>query len=131
MEITIESSGSTIGDETIQIISTTNSLPCMTIPYPDSLDRNRALNRQFRVLERRLTRLEDTQLTGQEVNLSIDGVYAEIDGLEDQIDRRFDRLEARFDRLEMRIEQQFHELNRKLDRSIASSPDNTRSLGGD
>ncbi|WP_310411001.1 hypothetical protein [Chamaesiphon sp. OTE_8_metabat_110] len=53
-------------------------------------DRDRSLDRQLRVFERRLTRLEETQLTGKEVNLSFDRVYDEIDALEDQMNQRFD-----------------------------------------
>jgi Mg2+ and Co2+ transporter CorA len=56
-------------------------------------DRDRSLERQLRVFDRRLTRLEETQLTGKEINLAFDRVYEEIDALEDQINARFDRLE--------------------------------------
>ena len=96
-------------------------------------DRSHSLDRQFIVIERRLTRLEDTQLTGREVNCSFDHVYDEIDALEDQMnqiidapaERLYQRLETRIDRLELKIEQRFDELNRKLELTIATSRDRT------
>jgi hypothetical protein len=69
--------------------------------------------------ERRLTRLEATQLTGAEVKLLFDRMADQIDMLAEQIDRRFDWVEARCDRLEA----QCHELDRKLDLAISKSPD--------
>jgi hypothetical protein len=94
-------------------------------------DRDRSLDRQLRILERRLTRLEETQLTGREVNgcflrmccpkQAFDQVCERIYALEDQMEARFDLLEARFDRLEMR----FNELDRKLDIALARSRDRT------
>jgi hypothetical protein len=65
-------------------------------------DRERSVDRQFRILDRRLTRLEETQLTGKEINSGFVGrrpafgnrVYDEIDALEEQINARFDRLEG-------------------------------------
>jgi hypothetical protein len=92
---------------------------------------NRSLDRQFRVLERRLTRLEDTQLTGIEVNLSFDHLYDEIDTNEDQMNQRFDRIETRLDRLELRIEERFDRLERKLDLAMATSLYKERGSGGD
>jgi hypothetical protein len=89
-------------------------------------DRNRSLDRQFRVLERRLTRLEDTQLTGKEVNFSFDHVYDEIDALEDQMNQRFARLERQIDQLATRVEQRFNELDRKFDLAIATSRDRAK-----
>jgi hypothetical protein len=59
----------------------------------ESNDRERSLERQLRIFDRRLTRLEETQLTGKEINLSFDRVYEEIDALEDQMNARFDQLE--------------------------------------
>jgi predicted nuclease with TOPRIM domain len=91
----------------------------------EPIDRDRSLNRQLRVFERRLTRLEETQLTGKEINLFFDRVYDEIDALEVQMTQRFDRLETRFDRLETR----FDELNRKFDMAIATLRDRTRIAG--
>jgi ABC-type phosphate transport system auxiliary subunit len=57
-------------------------------------DRERLVDRQLRILDRRLTRLEETQLTGKEINSGFDRVYDEIDALEEQINARFDRLEG-------------------------------------
>ena len=89
-------------------------------------DRNRSLDRQFRVLERRLNRLEDTQLTGKEVNFSFDHVYKELDALEDQMNQRFDRLEMEIARLATRVEKRFNELDRKFDLAIATSQDRAK-----
>ena len=97
-------------------------------------DRSHSLAR-FRVLERRLTRLEDTQLTGREINSSFDHVYEEIDTLEDRMnqivdtpaEKLYQRLEARIDRLELKIEQRFDELNRKLELTIATRDKTSRS----
>jgi predicted nucleic acid-binding Zn-ribbon protein len=50
-------------------------------------DKNHEVERQFRSLNHRLERLEDTQITGRELNRSFDRVYEEIDHLEDKIDR--------------------------------------------
>ena len=96
-------------------------------------DRSHSLAQQFRVLERRQTRLEDTQLTGREINSSFDHVYQEIDTLEDQMnqivdapaEKLYQRLEARIDRLELKIQQRFDELNRKLELKTATSWDRT------
>jgi predicted nucleic acid-binding Zn-ribbon protein len=63
-------------------------------------DRDRELDRELISLNRRLTRLEDSQITGRELKESFGRVYDEIDALESQIDRRFDSMEGRFDRLE-------------------------------
>lgn len=72
---------------------------------------DRALDRTLRSFDRRLSRLEDTQVTWRELNDAFDRVYEEIDGLKVEMNQRFDRLEGRFDRLEGR----FVELERKFD----------------
>ncbi len=73
------------------------------------------LSRSLRRLDRRVSRLEDTQVTWRELNDSFNRVYEEIDVVEEQIDRRFDTLETsmnqRFDQLEGEV----RELNGKLD----------------
>jgi hypothetical protein len=69
--------------------------------------------------ERRLTRLEATQLTGAEVKLLFDRMADQIDMLAEQIDRRFDWLEARCDRLESRCQ----DLDRQIDLANAKLPD--------
>lgn len=87
----------------------------------EQYDRDRSLDKQLRIFERRLTRLEETQLTNREVNLAVDRVSAKMDSIEDRITARLDWLEARFDRLEMR----FNDLDRKLD--LVISPPRDRS----
>ncbi len=67
-------------------------------------DRNHEINRQLRSLNRRVERLEDTQITGRELNRGFDKVYEEIDDLNDKIDN----LQSEF--LEFRTE-----INQKLD----------------
>ncbi len=67
-------------------------------------DRNHEINRQLRSLNRRVERLEDTQITGRELNRGFDRVYEEIDDLNDKIDD----LQSEF--MEFR-----NEVNQKLD----------------
>lgn len=67
-------------------------------------DRNHEINRQLRSLNRRVERLEDTQITGRELNRGFDRVYEEIDDLNDKIDD----LQSEF--MEFRTE-----VNQKLD----------------
>ncbi len=67
-------------------------------------DRNNEINRQLRSLNRRVERLEDTQITGRELNRGFDRVYEEIDDLNDKIDD----LQSEF--TEFR-----NEINQKLD----------------
>ncbi len=98
----------------------------------ESNDRDRrSLDRQFRMLERQLVRLEDTQLTGREVNYSFNHVYGEIDALEDQMNRRFDRIESQIERLAARVEERFNRLERKFDLAIETSLARSKTLGGD
>jgi hypothetical protein len=82
-------------------------------------NRQQSLERDSIGWERRLTRLEATQLTGTEVKLLFDRMADQIDMLTEQIDRRFDWLEARCDRLEARCQ----ELDRQLDLANAKLPD--------
>jgi predicted RNase H-like nuclease (RuvC/YqgF family) len=67
---------------------------------PDDSDVARSLRR----LDRRVSRLEDTQVTWRELNDSFNRVYDEIDALEDQMNRRFDEQSQKLD-----------EQNRKID----------------
>ncbi|GAL92465.1 hypothetical protein N44_01023 [Microcystis aeruginosa NIES-44] len=62
------------------------------------------MERQLRSLNRRLERLEDTQVTGRELNRSFDRIYDEIDHLEDKVDR-----------LQSNFEEFRDEINQKLD----------------
>jgi predicted nucleic acid-binding Zn-ribbon protein len=68
-------------------------------------------DRQFRHFNRRLERLEDTQVSPQEFERAFNRVYDEIDALEDQMNQRFDRLEVNV--TEMRAE--MREINNKFD----------------
>jgi predicted nuclease with TOPRIM domain len=86
---------------------------------------DRELDRTLRSFDRRISRLEDTQVTWRELNGSFDRVYEDIDALKVEMNRRFDRLEGRFDRLEARFDRlearfdgfegRFGELERKFD----------------
>ena len=53
---------------------------------------DRGLDRTLRSFDRRISRLEDTQVTWRELNTSFDRVYDEIDALEAQVNLRFDEL---------------------------------------
>jgi uncharacterized protein (UPF0335 family) len=65
---------------------------------------DRGLDRTLRSFDRRLSRLEDTQVTGRELNNAFDRVYQEIDELKVEINQRFDR-----------VENQVKEVNGKID----------------
>jgi hypothetical protein len=67
-------------------------------------DRSQDIDRQLRGLNRRVDRLEYSQISPQEFSRSFDRVYDEIDALEDTVNERFDRLEG-----------EVRELNRKFD----------------
>lgn len=73
----------------------------------DPNNRNHEINRQLRSLNRRVERLEDTQITGRELNRGFDRVYEEIDELNEKIDD----LQSEF--IEFRNE--MNEMNQKLD----------------
>lgn len=77
-------------------------------------DRERSLERQLRIFDRRLTRLEETQLTGKEINLSFDRVYEKIDALEDQMNARFDRLENSVAELKSEMNGKFDAIMQRL-----------------
>jgi predicted nucleic acid-binding Zn-ribbon protein len=70
----------------------------------ESHDKNYEVVRQLRSLNRRVERLEDTQVTGRELNRHFDHLYEEIDNLDDKIDR----LQLDFDGFR-------NEINQKLD----------------
>jgi chromosome segregation ATPase len=74
---------------------------------PDDSDIARSLRR----LDRRVSRLEDTQVTWRELNDSFNRVYDEIDALEDQMNRRFDEQSQKLDEQTQKIDEQ----NRKID----------------
>lgn len=68
---------------------------------------DRDLDRTLRRLDRRISRLEDTQVTWRELNESFDRVYDEIDDLKAEMNQRFDRMEAanseRFDSIDSKF----------------------------
>jgi hypothetical protein len=74
-------------------------------------DRNQEIERRMTSLNRRVDRLEYSQMSPQEFSRSFDRVYDEIDALEDIVNQRFDRVNDRFDRLENEV----RELNQKFD----------------
>jgi uncharacterized protein (UPF0335 family) len=55
---------------------------------------DRGLDRTLRSFDRRISRLEDTQVTGRELNDAFDRVYEEIDELKAEMNQRFDRVES-------------------------------------
>jgi predicted nucleic acid-binding Zn-ribbon protein len=67
-------------------------------------DKNDEVERQLRSLNRRVERLEDTQITGRELNRGFDRVYGEIDHLEDKVDQ-----------LQLEFKEFRDEINQKLD----------------
>ena len=67
-------------------------------------DDNRQVDRELRALNRRVDRLEYTQISPQEFRQAFDRVYEEIDDLKNEVGElrtemngRFDSLEAKFD----------------------------------
>jgi ABC-type phosphate transport system auxiliary subunit len=61
-------------------------------------------DRQIRHMNRRLERLEDTQVSPQEFERAFDRVYDEIDTLKSEMNQRFDSLEGRFDQLDRKFD---------------------------
>jgi hypothetical protein len=70
----------------------------------ESNDRSIPIERQLRSFDRRIVRLEETQITARELNLVFERVYNDIEHLNMQMNARFDLIQ-----LEMR------ELNNKFD----------------
>ena len=58
---------------------------------------DRDLDRIRRSFDRRLSRLEDTQVTWREVNNSFDRVYDKLDELRDRMNKRFDEQGQKLD----------------------------------
>jgi hypothetical protein len=69
---------------------------------------DRGLDRTLRSFDRRISRLEDTQVTWRELNDAFDRVYEEIDELKVGMNQRFDAQDTKIDNLGT-------ELNGKLD----------------
>lgn len=67
-------------------------------------NKSNEVDRQLRSLNRRIERLEDTQVTGRELNRGFVKVYEEIDNLEDKIDC-----------LQVEFQEFRNEVNQKLD----------------
>ncbi len=65
---------------------------------------DRGLDRTLRSFDRRISRLEDTQVTWRELNDAFDRVYEEIDELKVEMNQGFDR-----------VEKQVREVNGKID----------------
>jgi hypothetical protein len=66
------------------------------------------LDRTLRSFDRRISRLEDTQVTWGEINNSFDRVHDKIGALKEEMNARFDCLDNSIDRM-------FGEQNQKLD----------------
>ena len=66
--------------------------------------RDDEISRQLKSLNRRVERLEDTQVTDRELNRGFDRIYEEIDVLEDKVDI----LQSEFNKFR-------NEINEKLD----------------
>jgi prefoldin subunit 5 len=71
----------------------------------------REIDRELRSLNRRIDRLEYSQISPQEFSRAFDRVYYEIDALEDTVNERCDRIENDVRELKGAI----GELNRKFD----------------
>jgi hypothetical protein len=69
---------------------------------------DRGLDRTLRSFDRRISRLEDTQVTWRELNDAFDRVYEEIDELKVEMNQRFNALDTKIDNLGT-------ELNGKID----------------
>ena len=69
---------------------------------------DRGLDRTLRSFDRRISRLEDTQVTWRELNDAFDRVYEEIDELKAEMNQRFNALDTKIDNLGT-------ELNGKID----------------
>jgi hypothetical protein len=65
---------------------------------------DRGLDRTLRSFDRRISRLEDTQVTWRELNDAFDRVYEEIDELKVEMRQRFDAQDARLDSLDAKID---------------------------
>jgi uncharacterized protein YceH (UPF0502 family) len=65
---------------------------------PDDLDR------QIRQMNRRLGRLEDTQVSPQEMSRAFDRTYEDIVSVKSEMNARFDRLETEVGELSNKID---------------------------
>ncbi len=81
------------------------------------MDREREIDRQLRSFNRRIQRLEDTQVTPTELSLAFDRIYDEIDVVEDKLDA----FRTEFDAFRLETNRKFDEVNRKLDTILRQS----------
>jgi predicted nuclease with TOPRIM domain len=69
---------------------------------------DRRIDRQLRTINRRVNRLEDTQVTWGELNVEFDRLYDEVDELKAEMNQRFTTLETgmnqRFDSLDAKFD---------------------------
>jgi predicted nucleic acid-binding Zn-ribbon protein len=77
----------------------------------DPNDRNYEIDRKLRSLNRRVERLEDTQITSGELDRGFDRVYDEIDHL----NHKLDTLQSDFVALQSEFTGFRDEINQKLD----------------
>lgn len=73
--------------------------------------REEEIYRQLKSLNRRVERLEDTQVTDRELNRGFDRIYEEIDALEDKVDT----LQSELKNLQSEFKLFRNEMNEKLD----------------
>ena len=60
----------------------------------DQPNEDRRIDRQLRTINRRVNRLEDTQVTWGELNIEFDRLYDEVDDLKKEMNQRFDSLSS-------------------------------------
>jgi vacuolar-type H+-ATPase subunit I/STV1 len=82
-----------------------------------SQPKDRDLDRQSIGFNRRIQRLEDTQVTAAELSLAFDRIYTEIDAVEDKLDA----FRTEFDSFRLETNRKFDEVNRKLDKLLRQS----------
>jgi vacuolar-type H+-ATPase subunit I/STV1 len=80
-------------------------------------DRDRDFDRQLIGLNRRIQRLEDTQVTAAELSVAFERIYNEIDAVEAKIDG----LRGEFDSFRLETNRKFDEVNSKLDKLLRQS----------
>ena len=78
---------------------------------PDDQDR---VNRELRAVNRRLDRLEYTQISPQEWNGVLDRIYEEIGSTRSEMRAEFLAVNARLDRMEAATNQRFDSLDAKF-----------------
>jgi Skp family chaperone for outer membrane proteins len=79
--------------------------------------RDRDLDRKLISFNRRIQRLEDTQVTAAELSVAFDRIYTEIDAVEEKLDA----FRAEFDSFRLETNRKFDEVNIKLDKLLKQS----------